>query len=275
MLEVLNVGPLATIQDRGRKGYAHLGVSRSGALDVPALERANRLVGNKAEAPGLELSFGRFAALFHTDAVVAVTGALAPVSLDGQPVTSAIQIRAGQRLEVGAPTAGVHLYLAVGGGIDVPPVLGSCSTDTLSGLGPPPLRAGDRLAFGHQFGEAPEELAALEYGNEIRVRVRFGPREDWFRSAEELTWNRYQMGMSNRIGARLIGPALIRAVAAELPSEGLTAGAVQVPGNGQPIVFLADHPTTGGYPVIAVVHPADLPLIAQARPGASVVFRGP
>jgi biotin-dependent carboxylase-like uncharacterized protein len=275
MLEVLSTGPLATVQDLGRPGYAHLGVSRSGALDPPALERANRLVGNPATAAGLELSFGRFAGRAHTDTIVAVTGATAPVSVDGQAVSAVATVRAGQTIEVGAPTAGVHCYLAVRGGIDVPPVLGSRSTDTLSGLGPPPLRVGDRLPFGQLHGEPATEPAPLEYGDEIRVRVRFGPREDWFRSAEELTWNRYQMGMANRIGARLNGPALARSVAAELPSEGLMAGAVQVPGNGRPIVFLADHPTTGGYPVIAVVHPADLPLIAQARPGASVVFRGP
>jgi allophanate hydrolase subunit 2 len=169
----------------------------------------------------------------------------------------------------------VHCYLAVQGGIDVPPVLGSRSTDTLSGLGPSPLQVGDQLPFGDHTGDPAEELAALEDGDDIRVRVRFGPREDWFRSAEELTWNRYQMGMANRIGARLNGPGLTRSVVSELPSEGLMAGAVQVPGDGRPIIFLADHPTTGGYPVIAVVHPADLPLIAQARPGASVVFRGP
>ena len=207
--------------------------------------------------------------------MVAVTGATAPVSVDGEAVSTVASVRAGQTIEVGAPTAGVHCYLAVRGGIDVPPVLGSRSTDTLSGLGPAPLRTGDQLAFGQQYGEPAQEPAALEYGDEIRVRVSFGPREDWFRSAEELTWNRYQMGMANRIGARLNGPALARSVVAELPSEGLMAGAVQVPGDGRPIVFLADHPTTGGYPVIAVVHPADLPLIAQARPGASVVFRGP
>jgi biotin-dependent carboxylase-like uncharacterized protein len=275
MLEVLSKGPLATVQDQGRPGYAHLGVSRSGALDPPALERANRLVGNSATAAGLELSFGRFAGRFHTDTVVAVTGATAPVSVDGKAVSGVASVRAGQTIEVGAPTAGVHCYLAVRGGIEVPPVLGSRSTDTLSGLGPAPLRVGDQLAFGQQHGEPALEPAALEYGDEIRVRVKFGPREDWFRSAEELTWNRYQMGMANRIGARLNGPALARSVAAELPSEGLMTGAVQVPGDGRPIIFLADHPTTGGYPVIAVVHPADLPLIAQARPGASVVFRGP
>jgi biotin-dependent carboxylase-like uncharacterized protein len=275
MLEVLGIGPLATVQDLGRPGYAHLGVSRSGALDPPALERANRLVGNPGDAAGLELSFGRFAGRVHSDTLVAVTGATAPVTVDGEAVSTAASVRAGQTIEVGAPTAGVHCYLAVRGGIDVPPVLGSRSTDTLSGLGPKPLRVGDRLPFGHLHGEPALEPAPAEYGDEIRVRVRFGPREDWFRSAEELTWNRYQMGMANRIGARLNGPALARSVAAELPSEGLMAGAVQVPGNGRPIIFLADHPTTGGYPVIAVVHPADLPLIAQARPGASVVFRGP
>ncbi len=275
MLEVLGKGPLATVQDLGRPGYAHLGVSRSGALDQPALERANTLVGNPVAAAGLELSLGRFSALFHTDALVAVTGATAPVSVGGEEVSPVVRVREGQTLEVGAPTKGMHCYLAVSGGIDVPPVLGSRSTDTLSGLGPTPLAVGDRLPFGDETGSPGEGAAAPVYRDEILVRVRFGPREDWFRSAEELTWNRYTMGMANRIGARLNGPGLARAVAAELPSEGLVAGAVQVPGNGKPIVFLADHPTTGGYPVIAVVHPADLPLIAQARPGTSVVFCGP
>lgn len=277
MLEVLSKGPLATVQDTGRFGYAHLGVSRSGALDRPALTRANRLVGNPPTAAGLELSLGRFTARFNAAAQLTVTGATAPVSVDGEPVSGVFEVRAGQTVAIGAPTHGMHCYLAVSGGIDVSPVLGSRSTDTLSGLGPAPLQVGDRLAFGFlatQPGEALPE-AQEEYGAPVRVRVRLGPREDWFRSAEELTWNRYTMGMANRVGARLNGPALSRAVAAELPSEGLVAGAVQVPGNGKPIVFLADHPTTGGYPVIAVVHPEDLPLIAQARPGASVVFCGP
>lgn len=275
MLEVQAVGPLATVQDLGRPGYAHLGVPRSGALDPPALERANRLVGNSLDKAGLELSNGRFAALFHANALIAVTGASAVVRIDGTMVRGTTTVHKGQRLEIGAPTAGVHCYLAVRGGIDVPPVLGSRSADTLSGIGPAPLRAGARLPIGVSDGVPFAAGREPEHGDAIELRIRFGPRENWFRSPEELTWNSYSMGMANRIGARLNGPALARAVNRELPSEGIMPGAVQVPGDGKPIIFLADHPTTGGYPVIAVVHPSDLPLVAQARPGTRVMFRGP
>lgn len=275
MLEVLAKGPLATVQDQGRPGYAHLGVPRSGALDAPALERANRLVGNPSTAAGLELSLGRFTALFHASTSVAVTGAVAIVLVDGEKVRTSFTVEEGQQLEIGAPSAGVHCYLAVQGGIDVPMVLGSRSTDTLSGLGPAPLQVGDRLPFGVAANEPARVTPAANYPDEIRIRVRFGPRDDWFRSPEELTFHPYRMGMANRLGARLTGPSLSRAILGELPSEGLVAGAVQVPGDGRPIIFLADHPTTGGYPVIAVVHPADLPKVAQARPGTRVVFCGP
>jgi|KBSSwiStaDraftv2_1062776.scaffolds.fasta_scaffold61252_2 biotin-dependent carboxylase-like uncharacterized protein len=275
MLEVLATGPLATVQDLGRPGYAHLGVPRSGALDQPALERANRLVGNSLDKAGLELSQGRFAAVFHAEALIAVTGAPADVRVDETMVRGATTVAKGQKLEIGAPTSGMHCYLAVRGGIDVPEVLGSRSSDTLSGIGPAPLRAGTRLPFGESTGVPFSAGPEPDYGEVIQLRIRFGPRESWFRSPEELTWNAYRMGMANRIGARLTGPSLNRAIVRELPSEGLVPGAVQVPGDGLPIIFLADHPTTGGYPVLAVVHPADLPLVAQARPGARVMFRGP
>jgi biotin-dependent carboxylase-like uncharacterized protein len=275
MLEVQAIGPLATVQDQGRPGYAHLGVPRSGALDLPALERANRLVGNSLSAAGLELSHGRFAALFHADALIAVTGATAVVRVDGAVVRGPVGVHKGQRLEIGAPTSGVHCYLGVRGGIDVPAVLGSRSADTLSGIGPAPLRVGTQLPIGVSDGVPFSAGAETEHGDAIELRIRFGPREGWFRSPEELTWNGYRMGMANRVGARLTGPELARSITRELPSEGLVPGAVQVPGDGKPIIFLADHPTTGGYPVIAVVHPADLPLVAQARPGTKVMFRGP
>ncbi len=204
MLEVQAIGPLATVQDRGRPGYAHLGVPHSGALDQPALERANRLVGNSLDRAGLELSQGRFVGVFHRDVLAAVTGAAALIRVNGQIMRGgAFTVHRGQRLEIGAPTAGVHCYLAVRGGIDVPAVLGSRSADTLSGLGPPPLQVGTRLSFGVcdgvPFSAGPEP----EHGDTIELRIRFGPRESWFRSPEELTWNAYQMGMANRIGARL------------------------------------------------------------------------
>lgn len=282
MLEVVATGPLATIQDQGRPGYQQLGVPRSGALDRAALERGNLLVGNPPSAAGLELSLGRFRARFHTTAVIAVTGAPARVTLDGGPAAfdAPQEIGAGQELRIGAPARGIHVYLAVSGGIDVPAVGGSRSTDTLSGLGPPPLRPGTHLpllpdGLTRAAGTACPAPAAEDQQEGIVVRVRFGPRDDWFADPSSLTRNKYRLSTSNRIGARLDGPPLARAIPGELPSEGLLPGAVQVPGDGRPIVFLADHPATGGYPVIAVVHPDDLAFVAQARPGDSVVFRGP
>lgn len=275
MLEVLATGPLATVQDLGRAGYQGLGVARSGALDRAALGRANLLVGNDPAAAGLELSLGRFRARFHAPAVIALTGEPARVTIDGRPAEfeAPQAIHEGEELRVGAPTRGLHVYLAVAGGIDVAPVLGSRSTDTLSGIGPPPLRPGTRLPLGSSRG--PAQLLPPPSNEKEGIRIRFGPRDDWFSDPMALTRNRYSLTTSNRIGARLEGPPLSRARDGELPSEGLIPGAIQVPGDGRPIVFLADHPATGGYPVIAVVHPDDLAFIAQARPGASVVFCGP
>lgn len=276
MLEVLSVGPLSTIQDRGRVGYAHLGVPRSGALDQPALDLGNRLVGNGPSAAGLELSYGRFAARFAAPTAFAVTGAPTSVLVDGVPGGFGTVLY-GRAVEMGYPTSGVHSYLAVRGGIEVTATLGSRSTDTLSGLGPAPLRAGDLLPVGSAAGKVADVdfTPVSAHDDEIRVRVRLGPRDDWFTDPGSLLGQRFQVAGSNRIGVRLAGPALSRATTAELASEGLVCGAVQVPGDGRPIVFLADHPTTGGYPVIGVVHPADLPLVAQARPGTRVVFCGP
>ncbi|MGE5830782.1 MAG: biotin-dependent carboxyltransferase family protein, partial [Micromonosporaceae bacterium] len=172
----------------------------------------------------------------------------------------------------------VRSYVAFAGGIGVAPVLGSRSTDTLSGLGPVPLRAGSRLtlleAASTPADDDPAEPAADTWESLV-LRVRLGPRHDWFTlpARDALLSCAYRLSAkSNRVGARLSGDALIRANAMELPSEGITVGAVQVPADGQPLVFLADHPTTGGYPVIAVVDRTDLPLLAQARPGATVRF---
>ncbi|WP_117211948.1 biotin-dependent carboxyltransferase family protein [Allorhizocola rhizosphaerae] len=274
-LEVVAVGVLATVQDRGRVGYAHLGVPRSGAVDAPALALANRLLGNDSGAAGIELAYGRFEARFERPAYVAVAGAPAPVWVDGRPGAFGVPIRAGRSLRVGSPVAGVYMYIAVQGGVDVPRVLGSRSTDTLSGLGPAPLRAGDLVAFGDSTPAAvdftPWSRGVL---GEVRVRVRLGPRDDWFDDPGSLFAQPFHVGSANRIGVRLSGTPIARR-RGELPSEGLVSGSIQVPGDGLPIVFLADHPTTGGYPVIGVVHPDDLPLLAQARTGARVVFCGP
>ena len=273
MITVLRAGPLTTVQDLGRPGWAHLGVPRSGALDGRALIRANRLVGNPDTTAGLETTLMGCRLRFAVAATVAVTGAEAVVRLDKSPVGSpVVEVPAGGVLDIGRAVRGVRSYLAVAGGIAVEPVLGSRSTDTLSGLGPERLTDGATLPIGPPgagTGSAPEEPA--EIGPVIELGVRLGPRDDWFDSAG-LFASPYEVGhRSNRIGARLAGAALTRTKAGELPSEGVVLGAVQVPADGLPLVFLADHPTTGGYPVIGVV--ADVTPLAQARPGTTVRFR--
>ncbi|RSN04222.1 allophanate hydrolase [Nonomuraea sp. WAC 01424] len=271
MIEVIAPGPYATVQDLGRPGLAHLGVPRSGAADVHSLRLANRLVGNREDAAGVEVTFGMARLRFHGGAWVALAGAPAAARM-GVP----FWVPPGGELRLGAPEWGLRTYVAVRGGIAVEPVLGSRSTDSLSGLGPEPLRAGTLLPVG---GAAVEEisvdLAPPPGPGPAVLRVLAGPRDDWFApgALEALCGGPYVVSQdSNRVGVRLGGPELARARKGELPSEGMVTGAVQVPPSGQPIVFLADHPPTGGYPVIAVVREADLPVAAQLRPGDEVRF---
>ncbi|MFI8461084.1 biotin-dependent carboxyltransferase family protein [Kitasatospora sp. NPDC085464] len=278
-LVVVRPGPLTTVQDLGRRGVAHLGVPRAGALDVPALRAANRLVGNEPGAAGLEATLGGVVLRAVGTVVVAVTGAPAPVRVDGRPAAwgAPVLVPDGAVVEVGTATDGVRGYLAVAGGIAVPPVLGSRSADLLSGLGPAPLAAADRLPV----GAAPPYRARAELvplpapPAELVLRLRLGPRADWFtaEAVARLGRDGYRVSStSNRVGLRTEGPAVVRARDGELPSEGMVSGAVQIPPDGQPVVFLADHPTTGGYPVIGVVPAADLAAAAQARPGTPVRF---
>lgn len=278
MIEIVRAGPLTTVQDLGRPGWAHLGVPRSGALDTPALRLANRLVGNAEDAAALEITAAGCAVRLRRAGTVAVTGAVARVTLGGRPASYGVPLAApaGAVVEVGRAEYGVRSYLAVAGGIAVPQVLGSRSTDTLSGLGPAPLRDGDVLPVGP--ATTPSTVDFLPWRPppaELRLGVRLGPRRDWFTpdAVEALLGTRYTISaVSNRVGARLTGAALTRAREGELPSEGVVLGAVQVPANGQPLIFLADHPTTGGYPVIAVVD--DVTGLAQAAPGTTVRFHG-
>jgi biotin-dependent carboxylase-like uncharacterized protein len=279
VIAIVKPGLLTTIQDLGRPGYAHLGVGRSGALDAPALARANALVGNPETAAGLETTLTGMSLRTEAAVTIAVSGAAAPITVDGAPVPfdAAVEVSEGALVEIGPATTGVRSYLAVAGGIRVAPVLGSRSTDTLSGLGPPPMRAGFVLPIGTARGPAApvEAERPVPDMDELTVRIRMGPRHDWFSmvARDAIVEQPYVLSVkSNRVGARLQGPPLTRATPGELPSEGIVLGAIQVPTDGQPLVFLADHPTTGGYPVIAVVERADLPLLAQARPGTTIQF---
>ena len=277
MITVVETHGLTTLQDLGRPGWAHLGVPRSGAVDEPALRLANRLVGNREAAAALETTLTGVA--FRTDRATtfAVAGARCEVRVDGRPVAwgTGITIRPGAAVRVGPATTGLRAYVAVAGGIDVAPVLGSRSTDLLSGLGPSPLRAGDRLPLG-RARRAPLGTEAISAPPRGELRIRLGPRADWFAPAalEALDGASYEVAAdSNRVGLRLTGATVERVVTDELPSEGMVLGAVQVPPNGQPVVFLHDHPTTGGYPVVGVVLGADLPVCAQARPGDRLTLR--
>jgi KipI family sensor histidine kinase inhibitor len=317
-IEVLQPGLLTTVQDLGRPGLAHLGVPHSGAADPASLRLANRLAGNPDDAAGLEMTLGRLTLRFEHAAAVAVTGAPVPVTLieNGGPATSrgrgpsdgrppvngrgpsdgrasgraepwreaAFAVPAGSVLRLGAPAAGLRSYLAVAGGIDVQPVLGSRSADRLSGLGPAPLRPGDRLRVGRARSpirppadDRPRADPATVGADPVLLRVIAGPRDDWFARdalAGLATGSYLVTPASDRTGLRLAGPPLSRSPRwpGELPSEGVAAGSLQVTHDGQPILLLADHPTTGGYPVIAVVTSADVGLAAQLRPGQRVRF---
>lgn len=280
MIEILRPGLLTTVQDLGRPGHAALGVGASGAADRGSLRLANRLVANAESAAALELTYGSLTVRFHAPGTVALTGAPCPAVLDRHPVgmNGPIHVRTGQTLEIGMPAAGLRTYLAVRGGIDVPPVLGSRATDTLSGVGPTRPATGTRLPVGRAVDGYPVvDLAPVRgFPDETVLRIIPGPRDDWFSPAALTTLcsARYEVTAdSNRVGARLDGPALERAIHREMPSEGMVAGALQVPPNGQPVLFLADHPVTGGYPVIAVVTDQDIDRAAQLRPGQSVRFR--
>jgi biotin-dependent carboxylase-like uncharacterized protein len=261
-------------------GFAHLGVPRAGAVDAGSLRLANRLVGNPEDAAGLEVTLGGCVLRTSHAVTLAVTGATCALSIDGRSREWGLPVvvPAGATVTIGPASAGLRAYVAVGGGVVVPPVLGSRSTDTLSGLGPAPLRDADVLPVGPAAG-SPPGVDVTPYGpppKELTVPVWLGPREDWFtaEAIQTLLSATYAIStMTDRVAARLVGPPLIRVVTRELPSEGVVLGAVQVPADGLPLIFLADHPTTGGYPVIAVAETAALDAIAQARPGTPLRFR--
>lgn len=286
-ITVVRPGAQAVLQDEGRAAVAGLGVTGSGALDRPALHAANRLVGNAPAEAAIEFAQGGEIEVAG-EVVVAVTGAVAEVRLtrrsgrtDRIAGPSPIALGDGERLTI-APILGMRNYLAVRGGFDVPAVLGSRATDTMSGIGPPPLMAGSVLAtrpVSPRMGPvaAPEPWAADRLpADEVRLPLIPGPRDDWFtaEARDALFGQPWRVTrQSNRIGLRLAGDMpLERAVAAELPSEGTVPGALQVPAGGQPVLFLADHPVTGGYPVIGVLTTKALATAGQLVPGAVVRF---
>ncbi|WP_136247442.1 5-oxoprolinase/urea amidolyase family protein [Halomonas borealis] len=287
-LEVLTPGLQSLYQDLGRPGQTAQGVSTAGAMDRGAFRAANRLVGNPTDAATLEVALGGLQLRCHRPALVGVTGAHLALSIRseaGETLTPSvgrpIELAPGDTLTLGAPSAGLRSYLALRGGFDVPPVLGSRSTDTLAKLGPTPLERGDPLCSSDLPSTALslEEDAAFALpraGQTITLDVVMGPRSDWFtaQGQETLCSQDWRVtGRSDRVGLRLAGEhPLERTDSAELPSEGTVTGAIQVPADGQPVLFLADHPLTGGYPVIACVADYHLDLAGQIPANASLRF---
>ncbi len=273
---VLDPGPLTTVQDSGRAGQASLGVGRSGAADRASYRLANRLVGNAENAAVLEVTFGGLQLRADGDLVIVTTGARC---LGSSPHNAPTTLRSGSVLDLGAPVSGLRTYVAVRGGLAVEPVLGSRSTDTLAGLGPDVVSPGDVIAIGQPELPSPglDVAPVTDPGpGDVTVLVTPGPRRDWFTEAAwaSLVDQTYTVTSdSNRVGLRLDGDALERTRTDELPSEGLMRGALQIPPSGKPVLFLADHPVTGGYPVIAYVVDEHVDRCAQLRPGQNLLLR--
>ncbi|SCX74663.1 biotin-dependent carboxyltransferase family protein [Variovorax sp. EL159] len=289
MIVIQKPGVLASVQDLGRHGHRQLGICPGGALDVLSLTLANRLVGNADSAAGLELTMGGCELRFEADTRIALTGDDFSATLDGVPLWPcwSVSVAAGQTLKLGGANAagrkkaGLRSWLAVAGGIDVPPILGSRSTDLKASFGGHQgraLRKGDRLALGpSRLDEAqrtrrPLGLRGPDWGPEeddaaITLRVLPGPEFEQFTlAARELLWGeRWRITpQSNRMGSRLAGAELKRRRGGDMLSSGVIPGTIQVPPSGLPIILMGDAQTTGGYPRIGVVIRADLWKLAQA-----------
>jgi len=289
MLEVIEGGFLTTVQDAGRFGWGHFGVPPAGPMDPFAFRAANLLVGNPPDAAGLEITLAGPVLRASCDCLVAICGAEFDVWVGSLPVPTwhAVFVRAGYEIRFGQRRSGARACLAMSGGIALSDFLGSCATYLPGGFGGfegRALRAGDQLFLGRyrdsdlliRAGKAWLRSARLPYSPNPTLRVVMGPQDDHFTSEGLATFLESEYGVtqsSDRMGYRLSGPMIAHQGRADIVSDGVITGSVQIPGDGQPIVMMADHQTTGGYPKIAAVIRADLPLLAQCLPGDRVRFR--
>jgi biotin-dependent carboxylase-like uncharacterized protein len=280
-LEVVAAVPLTLVEDLGRPGLSALGVGPSGAADRGAFSLGARLLGQPADRAALECHHGGLTLRAHGSVTMVLTGAPAPATVDGTPVGYAAPflVRDGSTLRIGRPMTGLRTYVSVRGGISVPPVLGSRSYDTLSGIGPAPLREGDLLPVGPPLGDLLVDVAPVRppTPGTVTLELAPGPRSDWLGALADLTDPSWRVdAASDRVGVRLDGPVLARTAgyeSRELPSEGVVRGAVQLPADGRPVLFLADHPVTGGYPVVGVLTTQSADAAAQLVPGQPVRLR--
>lgn len=288
-LTVLRVGFGVVTQDLGRPGFSDMGLGAAGAADRGSAALANRLVGNRPDAAVLEALLGSVTLRADAYVVAATAGAACPVEIEradgrvrGAASHEVLMLAPGDTLRIGTATTGLRSYVAVLGGFAVEPVLGSRSWDSLARLGPPPLSSGDVLPIGDARASCPIVDAVPQPDERwpddpLALDVTAGPRDDWFAPGwrDTLTGQDFTVGSdSDRVGVRTTAPQpLVRAVTHELPSEGVETGSLQVPPEGFPVLFLADHPVTGGYPVVAVLTPGSVDRAAQLRPGDTIRFR--
>lgn len=283
MIEIIEPGPQTTVQDAGRRGYLRYGVPPSGPMDAFAFTLANRLVGNAPAAAALECTLSGPRFRVQSAGAVAVTGAEVPIAVNGAPAPAwqTLLLAAGDVVKVGTARQGLRCYVAFAGGIDVPLRMGSRATylrGKLGGLEGRALRAGDRLAL--HSAETPQPLkvpvrSIPGYPPRTSLRVVLGPQDDRFTRAglDAFLGAEYTLlPQSDRMGMRLRGRRIEHTRGHDIVSDGIALGSVQVPGDGQPIVLLADRQSTGGYTKIATVCSFDIARIAQLRPGQSLRF---
>lgn len=280
-LEVLASPRPVLVQDAGRPGLSHLGVSPSGAADHAAYQLGARLLGQAGDRAALEIVLGELVVRAHGSLTAALTGAALPAEVDGRAVGhgAPFLVRDGQVLRLGRPAQGLRTYLSVRGGIAVPPVLGSRSRDTLAALGPEPVTPGDRLPVGWSDAWPTVDVAPVAPlpTGVVALRATWGPDSDRLDRRELLCAQWTVAPDSDRVALRLArggGSRLGSAFAdtTEVPPAGIVRGAIQLPPSGLPVVFLDDHPVTGGYPVVAVLDAASCDRAAQLRPGANVLL---
>ena len=286
-LEVTDPGLSTTIQDSGRVGFRAVGVPGSGPLDRISFRLANAIVGNHSSTPALEmLMLGPTLKVLCESARVALAGSNARIEIGRDyprriSAGRSVRLSRGETFRVMPLDDSVCAYLAIEGGIEVPPVLGSVSTNlrgNIGGFHGRPLRQADHLPLKLNSVELRAEYALtrpLDLGLDDPIRVILGPQADYFTDETTKTFlsSEYTVSFqSDRMGYRLDGPVLVHAKGYNIVSDGIVTGAIQVPGSGHPIVLMVDNPTTGGYPKIATVISADVPLIARRRPGRPIHF---
>ena len=284
-VKVVIPGPLTTVQDAGRYGYMNSGIGTSGVMDEVSYKKANYLVGNENGEAVLEVTLFGGTMEFTEDAVIAVTGAAMDVKINEEPIEMyrACQVKAGDVLSLGMVTVGCRIYVAFAGGVDVPVVLGSRSTNLkckMGGYEGRALAAGDIFEIGKNgrtYEALKDRIAKPDvYTSPITVRVIEGPQEEYFTEAGKKTFynETYTISdQSDRMGYRMEGAPIESVNGTDIISDGIALGSIQVPTNGKPIILLADRQTTGGYAKIATVCSFDIPKLVQGKPGDQVRFQ--